>query len=86
MLSNCRRKKRRGQKSENFRMSVLGEGKGKEGDGERKARENWEQSKNHQENIWKTDCLFMTCSNLPPCYLLICYFTLSLMLFSFDLI
>lgn len=39
MLSNCRMEKRREQKNENIRMSVLGEGKGKEESGERNPRE-----------------------------------------------
>lgn len=39
MFSNCRREKRRGQKNQNFRMSVPREGKGKEGGGERNARD-----------------------------------------------
>lgn len=69
MLSNCRRKKTRGHKSEYFKMPVLGERKGKKDGGGKSARERELETKQklprkYMENRFFSIC--MTCSNMPP--------------------
>ena len=71
MLSNCRRKMTRGQKSEYFRMPVLGKGKEKKDGGGKSARERELETKQKLPRNYMENQIFQPlhdgwCSNLPP--------------------